>query len=195
MYDQYIVKCKNLYCQAYLRLPSDQLFYEAMFDQPTYEIPDEVIWPSDDWRARIACTRCGHVREYEEIDVIPVETKNREPQPKCLSVEMGCAKPDCKVAFRLFIAPVDDRHSYSRPSAEDIDLDGDIVALLRDGRFTGKCPNGHELGTLPKQLYKVTPFFGTIPSEYQNLHWAQHSSRLIGVDVGTRLRRTRPAQQ
>ena len=152
-------------------------------------MPDETLWPPEEWRVNIACPRCRSVREYTADDVHIWYGEKRDQQPRCLSVSMGCARPYCKLAFRFFMVPVDEKLWYCRASAEDIDLNGDIVSLLRDGGIKGKCPRGHDFGMLPKELYKVTVHSGTLPSQHEDLHWVQHSSRLIGANVRTPVRR------
>ena len=110
-------------------------------------------------------------------------SEERDRQPKCVMVSMGCARPNCKLAFSFYLVSLD--YFFCRESGDDIDLDGDIVGLIRDGWFKGKCPRGHELGMLPRELYKVTQHSGSIPSQHEDLHWVKHSSRLIGVETGS----------
>lgn len=184
MYEQYVIPCKNFGCDTYLRLPSDQRFMPGCLDPDAPVLPAETFWPPDKWKASIVCPRCGSMREYDAADVEICYSAEKENQPRCLIITMGCARSECKRAFQFFMVPVDEDFPC-RASAEDIDLNGDIVSLLRDGRIKGKCPRGHELGMLPKELYKVMPHTGTIPSQHEDLHWIQHSSRLIGM--GTRM--------
>jgi hypothetical protein len=193
MYEQYTVSCNNPACYAYLRLPSDQIFVPVSVpdgaDPEEIDAPEQTLWPPEEWRASIACARCRSVHEYEADEVHVWFGDKREKQPKCLNISTGCARSYCKLAFQFFIAPVDEQLWGSRASAEDIDFDGDIVSLLREGLIYGKCPHGHEFGMLPKELYKVTLVSGAIPSQHENLNWVQHSSRLIGTNVRTPVRR------
>lgn len=195
MYEQYTVPCNNPSCYAHLRLPSEQLFVPGSTNIESLDAPEESpwpeesLWPPEQWKASIACPRCRCVREYDAEQVDVWYGDKREKQPNCLSISMGCARTYCKLAFRFFMVPVDEEIWRCRASAEDIDLSGDIVSLLRDGWIKGRCPRGHEFGMLPKELYKVTAHVGTIPSQHNDLHWVQHSSRLIGTSVRTPVRR------
>jgi hypothetical protein len=179
MYEQHIARCKGLrvaYCDAALALASEQPCVPD-FDKDYDDYPDKGSWPPEDWRANIACPRCLCIREYSATDVWSEYSEEREPQPKCLKVEMGCAKLDCKLPVRFFLLPV--KFGYCRPSGDDVDLDSDIIPLLRDDRFNGKCPRGHNLDRLPRDLYRVTQQTEYIPSHHADLNWIKHSSRLI----------------
>lgn len=82
--------------------------------------------------------------------------------------------------MHFFIAKVADRSVWGfRGDGDDLDLNNEIIPLLRDGYFKGKCPKGQD--RLPVSLYKVSPRTGHIPSHHEDLNWAQHSTRLIGT--------------
>jgi hypothetical protein len=193
MFEQYIVKCQNPYCSAFLWLPSEQEFINCSVFDDCDNFPEEQLWPPQEWLANLACSRCGEIREYEAEQVDAFLDDERLLQPKCLRVDMGCAKPDCKRAVHFFIAKVAERGIWGfRGNGDDVDLNSDVVPLLRDGFFKGKCPKGHDLDRLPIPLYKVTPQTGHIPSHHEDLNWAQHSSRLIGSPQSfVRRKRTR----
>jgi hypothetical protein len=176
MYEQYQARCKNFSCNAYLGFPSEQTYAEESGDRLILESSEEDSWPPEEWKTGIACPRCGNIREYTEKDVRSFFTHERLPQPRCLRVDMGCAKLDCKLAFHFYLLPLMGR-MWCQETADDIDITGDVITLLREGRFTGKCPSGHQLDRLPRPLYRITEHVGLIPSQHSDLHWVRHSSR------------------
>lgn len=176
MYEQYSVKCKNTYCNAVLALPSEQIYVPGDCDN-YFDSVEEPTWPAEDWKANLACPRCRCIREYEAYEIWQNCSSDRETQPQCLRVDMGCAKSDCKLPVCFYLLPICVRQC--RQDGDDIELNSDVVELLRNDWFNGKCPKGHHLERIPKALYHTTPHLGCIPSQDVDIYWVQHSSRLI----------------
>jgi hypothetical protein len=182
MFEQHSLRCHGLrangaYCDAWLWLPSEQPWIAGDADEIWDNEPAEVIWPPDEWKGNIACPRCLSIREYTSEQIAISHSNERLNSVKCLRIDMGCAKTDCKLPVRFYLSSIADR--FCRFDSEGIDLDSDIIELLRTGQFLGKCPRGHDLDRLPKPLYKVTKHTGFIPSQHADLHWTKHSSRAL----------------
>ena len=181
MFEQNDLHCRGMfrgaYCDAVLSLPSEQPYVTDETQYPSWRNNRARMWPHDEWRANIGCPRCRQIIEYASEDVWACLSDEQVRPFKCLRIDMGCAKQDCKAPFRFFLASIDE--DLCRQDSDDLDLNGDIVKLLRDGMFTGKCYRGHYLDRLPSQLYKITPQFGYIPSHRDELHWTKHTTHAL----------------
>jgi len=145
MFEQYSVKCQNPYCQAFLSLPSEQEFINGnVYELDTY--PEEQLWPPEEWRANLACSRCGAIREYESEEVEAFYWDERRLQPKCLRVDMGC-KAECRLAVHFFIAEIAQGSGWGR--GDDLDLNSDMVPLLRR-LLQREMPKGSRSGKAPR---------------------------------------------
>jgi len=77
MYEYYGVKCKALtngcYCEKSFDLPGSTLLSDDEYENPA----SEPKWPSSDWKAHLACPKCGSIREYSFTTSTGGTTKNR----------------------------------------------------------------------------------------------------------------------
>jgi hypothetical protein len=72
------------------------------------ETADPIDWPAMDWKRPFVCIECGQFQEYSESDVTWIEVIKSGPgqyrnDTNCFSVELTCARPDCKTPIKFFV--------------------------------------------------------------------------------------------
>jgi hypothetical protein len=103
----------------------------------TLQLPPS--WPPADWKAYVACYRCGFVFEYLKHDVHPTAVLTSAPvQPLSEDyfhfylLPIECAEEDCKLSIEIHLCA---------ESGAAID---DVIAKIRLGNLAeARCGAGH----------------------------------------------------
>ena len=108
------------------------------FYDPLKTLHDERAWPSDAWRAYIACPGCGQmsVRTRKDIGWANDEWNERYTQ-KWTVARFRCANPGCQTAMQLYVRmPIDVTPAQ-------------LVHYLNSDRIFGRMECGHQYRGLP----------------------------------------------
>ena len=97
------------------------------------EYEDRLEWPLDEWRVLFGCRECGYVATYDAdaLGETILERNNQanfHNETNCYSVQLQCAKIDCKAPAKLHV------------NLKDGEGAKELLRLLKESFFDGALP-------------------------------------------------------
>ena len=127
------------------------------FPNPPGKFPDPISWPTDDWRAYIACPSCGHVSVrtkkspvvWEQFD--QADLGKHHDDTNWYGTAFKCVDPTCRVSMQLYVG---------MPANSTV---ADAQRLLNSGKIRCRMECGHQFVGLPDGTQPF-PVNGVIPT-------------------------------
>ena len=136
------VNCGESIPLPYARIPQTD---SAEWHGP--EDKNQLEWPPDAWSLTYACQACGCVAKYGTADVgcqssLKQSEGRYRDRATCFCVQFPCGNTRCKAPATVYV---------DSPNG----IEADALSFFRSTKPHGQLLCGHEIATVPTELYKI----------------------------------------